>query len=173
MKYHYKCNDIEKRILMFLFHISKNLYNSTLYTLRQEYFAKGNISTYFTLNKKLKENENFHILNTYASICTIRQAHTAMSLFVKKNNKLPRYLPKKDVYALYTDQVRPIRYQNKLYIKLPLSNLVRTNKIFKEEFKDNLIKEFIKEMNLKKIENIYLPIPKEIANKANKNSTKI
>ena len=35
MKYHYKCNYEEHRLLMFLFHISKNLYNSTLYTLRQ------------------------------------------------------------------------------------------------------------------------------------------
>ncbi len=45
MKYHYKCNKIEQRIL---------------------------------------------ILNTYASICTIRQVHTAMSLFVKKKNMMNR-----------------------------------------------------------------------------------
>ncbi len=32
------------------------------------------------------------------------------------------------------------------------------------EFKDKLIQEFIKEMNLKQITNIYFPIPKEIAN---------
>ena len=165
MKYHYKCSEIEKRILMFLFHISKNLYNASLYTLRQEYFYNKKISTYFELNKKLKENENFHILNTYASICTIRQAHTAMSLFIKKNNKMPKYLSKKDVYAIYTDQVRPITYHNKQYIKLPLSNIVRTNKIFTMEFKDQLINEFIKEMNLHQIRNIYFPIPKEIINK--------
>ncbi len=101
MKYHYKCNDEEHRLLMFLFHISKNLYNSTLYTLRQEYFSNNEISNYFTLNKKLKDNENYHILNTYASICTIRQAHIAMSLFVKKKNEMPKYLSKKDVYAIY------------------------------------------------------------------------
>lgn len=149
---------------MFLFHISKNLYNSALYILRQEYFSKIKMSSYFDLNKKLKDNENFHILNTYASICTIRQAYTAMSLFVKKKNKMPRYLSKKDVYALYTDQVRPIDYLNKSYIKLPLSNLVRTNKVLKVEFKDNLINEFVKEMNLNQITNIYFPIPKEIEN---------
>ncbi len=150
---------------MFLFHISKNLYNSALYKLRQEYFSNNEISSYFTLNKKLKENENFHILNTYASICTIRQAHSSMSLFVKKKNKMPKYLSKKDVYAIYTDQVRPITYHNKSCIKLPLSNVVRTNKLFKIEFKDNLINEFIKEMNLNKITNIYFPIPKERENK--------
>ena len=43
MKYHYKCkNENEKKLLMFLFHISKNLYNAALYTLRQLYFNKEN-----------------------------------------------------------------------------------------------------------------------------------
>ena len=52
IKYHYKCNSInEKRLLMFLFHISKNLYNVTLYTLRQQYFNNEKISSYFELNK--------------------------------------------------------------------------------------------------------------------------
>ena len=154
MKYHYKYkNDYEKRLLMFLFHISKNLYNVALYTLRQLYFNGKNICTYFELNKILNNNENFHILNTYASICTIRQAHNSMRLFCNKHNKLPKYLPKKDVYAIYTDQVRPIIYKNRRYIKLPLSNLMRTNKIFKVEFKDPLIKEFINEIKINKIEN--------------------
>ena len=123
------------------------------------------MSSYFDLNRKLKENENFHILNTYASICTIRQAHTAMTLFRKKKNKMPRYLSKKDVYAIYTDQVRPIIYHHKSHIKLPLSNIVRTNRIFQMELKDKLINEFINEMNLNQITNIYFPIPKEIVNK--------
>ena len=163
MKYHYKYkSDYEKRLLMFLFHISKNLYNVALYTLRQLYFNGKNICTYFELNKILNNNENFHILNTYASICTIRQAHNSMHLFCNKHNKLPKYLPKKDVYAIYTDQVRPIIYKNRRYIKLPLSNLMRTNKLFKVEFKDPLIKEFINEIKINKIENIYFPIPKII-----------
>ena len=79
IKYHYKCNSsYEKRLLMFLFHISKNLYNVTLYTLRQQYFNNEKISSYFELNKLLNSNENFHLLNTYASICTIRQAYNSM-----------------------------------------------------------------------------------------------
>ncbi len=99
MKYHYKCNEVEKRLLMFLFHISKNIYNSALYVLRKKYFSGEKLPTYFDLNKMLKENENYHILNTYASICTIRQAYTAMYLFIRKKNKLP----KKSIYAIYTD----------------------------------------------------------------------
>ena len=166
LKYHYKVkNDYEKRLLMFLFHISKNLYNVSLYTLRQQYFNNEKISSYYELNKLLNSNENFHILNTYASICTIRQAYNSMSLFIKHHNDLPKYLSKKDVYALYTDQVRPILYNNKKCIKLPLSNLVRTNKVLTTTFNDPLIREFIKELNINKIENIYFPIPKVIEDK--------
>ena len=166
IKYHYKCNSsYEKRLLMFLFHISKNLYNVTLYTLRQQYFNNEKISSYFELNKLLNSNENFHLLNTYASICTIRQAYNSMSLFLKNHNELPKYLSKRDVYALYTDQVRPILYNNKKCIKLPLSNLVRTNKVLTTTFNDPLIREFIKELNINKIENIYFPIPKVIEDK--------
>ncbi len=40
IKYHYKCYEIENRLLMF-FYISKNLFNSVLYTLRQENFSKN------------------------------------------------------------------------------------------------------------------------------------
>ena len=166
LKYHYKVkNDYEKRLLMFLFHISKNLYNVSLYTLRQQYFNNEKISSYYELNKLLNSNENFHILNTYASICTIRQAYNSMSLFIKHHNDLPKYLSKKDVYALYTDQVRPILYNNKKCIKLPLSNLVRTKKVLTTTFNDPLIREFIKELNINKIENIYFPIPKVIEDK--------
>ena len=114
---------------------------------------------------RIWRNENFHILNTYASICTIRQAYNSMYLFYKKHNELPRYLSKKDVYAIYTDQVRPIIYKNKNCIKLPLSNLMKTNRIFNTEFNDSLIKEFIKDLNINKIENIYFPIPNVIKDK--------
>mgnify|MGYP003466530993 FL=1 len=166
LKYHYKVkNGYEKRLLMFLFHISKNLYNVSLYTLRQQYFNNDKISSYYELNKLLNSNENFHILNTYASICTIRQAYNSMSLFIKHQNDLPKYLSKRDVYALYTDQVRPILYNNKKCIKLPLSNLVRTKKVLTTTFNDPLIREFIKELNINKIENIYFPIPKVIEDK--------
>ena len=38
LKYKYTPTKKERRLLMLLCHISKNLYNSALYTLRQEYF---------------------------------------------------------------------------------------------------------------------------------------
>ena len=42
ISYHYKCKNInEKRILQFLCHISKNVYNVALYELRKCYFDNG------------------------------------------------------------------------------------------------------------------------------------
>ena len=38
MKYHFKANEKEKKLLKLLCRISKNIYNSSLYELRQQYF---------------------------------------------------------------------------------------------------------------------------------------
>ncbi len=113
----------ERNMLRLLCHISKNLYNSALYTLRQEYFKTKRLISYYDLNKILKDNENFHILNTYTSICIIRNAHNTFTNFYKGYTKLPKYLKQNDYYQLYTEQIRPIIKDNKMYIKLPMSNL--------------------------------------------------
>ena len=49
MKYHYKGNDNEKKLLKLLCRISKNIYNCALYELRQMYFKNKSICTYFDL----------------------------------------------------------------------------------------------------------------------------
>ena len=149
MKYHYKANDNEKKLLKLLCKISKNIYNCALYELRQMYFKNKSICTYFDLNKIIKNNINYHILNTYQSICTIRLAHNNMMKFIKYNDKeyghLPKYKKKKSLIPLITDQIRPIWYKGCKCIKLPLSNLARTSKIFNKIFEDKLIDMFIKE----------------------------
>ena len=78
LKYHYKANTNEIAMLKLLCRISKNLYNASLYYLRQYYFEHNTIPSYFDTNNALKNNENFHIINTYQSICTIRSAHNKM-----------------------------------------------------------------------------------------------
>ena len=162
LKYHLKLNKYQNSLLKLLFHISKNIYNSALYELRKKYFESKKIWSYYELNKIMKDNENFHILNTYASICTIRCAHNNMMKFIKNKSKMPSYLPKCSYYPIYTDQVRIINVDGKDVIKLPLSNTCRTNKIFKEKYKDELINKFIEESKLEKIENIYFPVPNKI-----------
>lgn len=54
---------------------------------------------------------------------------------------------------------------NKKYIKLPLSNIVRTNNIYKKEYQDELINKFIKQLNNIKIKTINIQIPKIIKDK--------
>ena len=165
IKYHLKVNKEEKILLQFLMHISKNIYNSALYTLRKDFFNNGKIETYFNYNKKLWNNENVHILNTYQSICTIRSCYYAMETFIKRNKHIPHYLSKEGYYPLITDQIRLVMINNKKYIKLPLSNIVRTNNIYKKEYQDELINKFIKQLNNIKIKAINIPIPKIIKDK--------
>ena len=184
MKYHYKANNKEKKLLKFLCRISKNIYNCALYELRKQYFDNKSICTYFELNKIVSNNLNYHILNTYQSICTIRLAHSNMEKYIKYHNpdgtlnvlgykfseendctSFPKYKKKKALVPLVTDQIRPIWYNGKKCIKLPLSNLTRTSKVFNQIFEDELVDTFIKESELKESFNIFFKIPKELYDK--------
>ena len=184
MKYHFKANDKEKKLLKFLCRISKNIYNCALYELRKQYFDSKSICTYFELNKIVSNNVNYHILNTYQSICTIRLAHSNMEKYLKYHNpdgtlnelgykfseekdcaSFPKYKKKKALMPLVTDQIRPIWYKGKKCIKLPLSNLTRTSKVFNQIFEDELVDKFIKESELKESFNIFFKIPKELYDK--------
>ena len=184
MKYHFKASREEKKLLKFLCRISKNVYNCALYDLRKQYFDQKSICTYFELNKIISKNINYHILNTYQSICTIRLAHSNMEKYIRYHNpdgslnilghrfseendcaSFPKYKKKKALMPLVTDQIRPIWYKGKKCIKLPLSNLTRTSKVFKQIFEDKLVDEFIKESELKESFNIFFKIPKELYDK--------
>ena len=184
MKYHFKTNKEEKKLLKFLCRISKNVYNCALYDLRQQYFKDKSICSYFELNKIVSNNINYHILNTYQSICTIRLAHSNMEKYIKYHNpdgtlntlgykhsldkdptSFPKYKKKKALMPLVTDQIRPVWYEGKKCIKLPLSNLTRTSKVFNQIFEDELVITFIKESEIKKSFNIFFKIPKELYDK--------
>jgi len=184
MKYHFKASIEERKLLKFLCRISKNVYNCALYELRRQYFKDKAICSYFELNKLISFNFNYHILNTYQSICTIRVAHSAMEKYVRYHNSdgtlnelgykfsnendsasFPRYKKKKGLMPLITDQIRPIYKDGKKCIKLPLSNLTRTSKVFREIFEDELIDTFVKESELKESFNILFKIPKELYDK--------
>ena len=184
MKYHFKASIEERKLLKFLCRISKNIYNCALYELRRQYFKDKAICSYFELNKLISFNSNYHILNTYQSMCTIRMAHSAMEKYVRYHNSdgtlnelgykfsnendcasFPRYKKKKGLMPLITDQIRPIYKDGKKCIKLPLSNLTRTSKVFNQIFEDELIDTFVKESELKESFNIFFKIPKELYDK--------
>jgi IS605 OrfB family transposase len=91
-----------------------------------------------------------------------------MNKFIKNNIKhqsLPKYRKKKSLMPLITDQIRPVWKNKKKCIKLPLSNLTRTSKVFNQIFEDELIEGFIKELDIKKSFNIFFKIPKELYDK--------
>ena len=172
ISYHYKINDKNiLKILQFLCHVSKNVYNTALYELRKEFFDNDKIMSYYDLNKLVLKNINSHIINTYQTLCIDRCAYNSMNTFArfnkyKSNVKLPKYLDKKGYYPLITDQIRIIDNNGKKSIKLPVSNLFRTKKMFNLDLNnDSLLKEFINEIKDIEIKDIYFNIPKKIYNK--------
>lgn len=169
ISYHYKIKDKNTlKILQFLCHVSKNVYNTALYELRKEFFDNDKIMSYYDLNKLVLNNINSHIINTYQTLCIDRCAYNSMNTFVrynkyKSNVKLPKYLDKKGYYPLITDQIRIVDNDGKKSIKLPVSNLFRTKKIFNLDLNnDSLLKEFINEIEDIEIKDIYFNVPKKI-----------
>lgn len=163
--YYYTPNKLVRNYLRLFHHISKNLFNSTLYELKKMYRQTSKICTNYELNKIMKSNPNFHILNTYISICIIRNVYTMFNNYLKGYTKCPRYLNKHGYYLLYTEQIRVKKINNKKYIDLPLSNITRTSKIFEEKSEDELINYFISESGIKKKMDINFKIPKHLYNK--------
>ena len=159
LKYHIKIKVKQNRLLDLLCHISKNIYNASIYELRQQYFKDKEICDYYTSNQIISDNENFHLLITYMTICIIRNAHSDMMKFINNKAKLPKYLSKNAYYPLITDQVKIIEKNNKKVIKLPISNILRTNKLFNTKYEDSLITKFIEESQLSKNYDIYIKVP--------------
>ena len=67
LKYHYEATTNEIAMLKLLCRISKNLYNASLYYLRQYYFEHNTIPSYFDTNKALKKQWELSY-NKYISI---------------------------------------------------------------------------------------------------------
>ena len=91
--------------------LSKNLYNSTLYAVRQYYFTEKKYLRYESAYHVCKENENYQLLNTDIAQQTMkvvdRNFKSFFALVSKAKDgdykfidvKLPHYLPK-DGYLL-------------------------------------------------------------------------
>ena len=95
----------EYQLLRQLTRLSKNLYNQTLFILRQNYFANGSFLPYESSYHLLKENETYHQLPSQVAQQTMRVVNRAIQSFFgllrerKKGNytrpiRMPHYLPK-------------------------------------------------------------------------------
>ncbi|HYE82836.1 MAG TPA: transposase [Clostridia bacterium] len=116
--------------------LSKNLYNSTLYAIRQYYFAEKKYLRYESAYHVCKENENYQLLNTDIAQQTMkvvdRNFKSFFSLISKAKEgsyrfsdiRLPHYLPKDGYFMLIIPRFKV----KDRFFSVPMSNA------FKREF---------------------------------------
>jgi putative transposase len=111
-----KLNSPEKQILTNLCHLSKNLFNVGLYTVRQYFFQEQKYLSYESNYHLCKENENYQLLATDCGQQTLKYVDRCFKVFLKllsmrkqgtyqERVNLPRYLAKDGFFPL----IIPIR----------------------------------------------------------------
>ncbi len=111
-----KLNNSEKDVLTNLCHLSKNLFNVGLYTVRQYFFQQQKYLSYESNYHLCQENENYQILATDCGQQTLKYVDRCFKVFFKllsmrkqgtyqEKINLPRYLPKDGYFPL----IIPIR----------------------------------------------------------------
>ncbi|MEB3277730.1 MAG: transposase [Lyngbya sp.] len=106
----------DKEILTNLCHLSKNLFNVGLYTVRQYFFQEQKYLSYESNYHLCKENENYQLLATDCGQQTLKYVDRCFKVFFKllsirregmytERVNLPRYLPKDGYFPL----IIPIR----------------------------------------------------------------
>ena len=144
-------------ILRELCRLSKNLYNSALYSVRQHYFVERKYLSYESNYHVCKDNENYKLLNTDIAQQTMkvvdRNFKSFFSLIKKAKSgsyqfnaiKLPHYLPKDGYFSLIIPRVKV----KDGYFKVPMSNA------FKKEYgelklgyPDGLLNKKVKEIRI-------------------------
>ena len=117
-----------------LSHTAKNLYNQTVYNVRQYYFQENKYLNYQKNNSLLKNSENYKTLNSNMSQQILKEVDGSFKSFfelLKKKNKgiynakvkLPSYLPKNSFTTLVIGFVR----LNKDTLVIPYSNSFKKN----------------------------------------------
>lgn len=134
-------------------HYSNNLYNYSLYVIRQYYFETGKYLGLSQLLKEVKDNENYKLLPAQSSQQIVRLVdknfRSFFALLRKKQQgqylqkvKIPKYLPKNSNYLLiYTFQ--GIRHYNGEKIVFNTSN---EYKKLKDKLKGKLEVKFTKKI---------------------------
>ena len=137
--------------------LSKNLYNATLYAIRQYYFTEKKHLRYESAYHVLKDYENYKLLNTDIAQQTMKVVDRNFKSFLAlinkamqcdykfSNIKLPHYLPKDGYFML----IIPRFTVKDGYFTVPMSNA------FKKEFgtvnlpfPKNLDKKQVKEIRI-------------------------
>jgi len=137
--------------------LSKNLYNATLYAIRQYYFTEKKYLRYESAYHSLKDNENYKLLNTDIAQQTMKVVDRNFKSFfalVSKamqcnynfsNIKLPHYLPKDGYFML----IIPRFTVKDGYFTVPMSNAFKKEfGTVKLPFPKNLDKKQVKEIRI-------------------------
>jgi len=137
--------------------LSKNLYNATLYAIRQYYFTEKKYLRYESAYHALKDNENYKLLNTDIAQQTMKVVDRNFKSFFAlinkakqcdykfSNIKLPHYLPKDGYFML----IIPRFTVKDGYFTVPMSNAFKKEfGTVKLPFPKNLDKKQIKEIRI-------------------------
>ena len=131
-----KSNNKYYKELKNLCRLSKNLYNSTLFEIRQYFFENKKYLSYSLIDKKFKETKNIDYKSLPAQTAqqTMRAVDSSFRSFFKllnmknkgsynRNINIPHYLKKDGYFILtYTGQQLGKKLSNGI-IRLPLSNI--------------------------------------------------
>ena len=127
----------EYLVLRELCRVSKNLYNQTLYEIRQEYFKSKKYLNYYEVYKRLQNTENYSLLQAQVSQQTLKSVDENFKSFfglIKKKMKarIPKYLDKDGFFKLTIPTVsikngkiqlpysrQYAKEHNKIYLKVP------------------------------------------------------
>ena len=137
----YKHKDKEFKELDNLCFLSKNLYNATLYTIRQHYFQNKSYLSYNEVNKQFAKENNidYRMLPAKVSQHTqilVDKAFKSFFALKKKENmkvKIPKYLDKNGRQAVVYDKCS-INHKNNI-LKLSKTNIEIKTKIPYEKIK--------------------------------------
>ena len=122
--------------------LSKNLYNATLYEIRQHFFNTGEYLNYYEVNKRFTETNqtDYCALPRKTSKMTQQLVDKNFKSFfslLKKKNKgeydkpvsIPKYLPKQTGRQVVTYTKQALSFKQKGYVKLSKTNiLIKTDK---------------------------------------------
>ena len=137
-----KSNNMHYKELIRLCGLCKNLYNATLYEIRQHSFTTNKYLSYPNIDKRFKESNNidYRSLPIQTSQQVMRAIDSSFKSFFKllnmknkglynKNISIPKYLKKNGLFILtYTNQQLGKKLLNGI-IKLPLTDIeFKTNK---------------------------------------------
>ena len=171
LKINYKDSDENLRALELAARISKNIYNVSLYIIRQEYFKTKKLIPIGMLYREVRKNNNYKYLNKSISDAAISYAYGCMKTFIASSNKekendFPRYKGKLSRFQLSISKpVIQNENGNKIIIAEIFNHYYMNNLIEGKFINDELLEEFVKIANLKKVNDFLIKIPDYISDK--------